>query len=187
MTLNSATWYINLAQVVRVAHKIVIRLLHSVTSKPINTCTLRICYTIHTRIYIMYIVDSYRFVYGAHLSSNRKRYHKMLPCNKHRNGFSEQIEKHRGREEEKRDSTGGKAYFFFLQTQQTTGCCQPLLHCLWVLFRHFVLVCVSAKFFRICVGVSWVVYAVCFTKHRNHVCEMRTCDSFIHAQQSQVP
>lgn len=80
--------------------------------------------------------------YGAHLSSNRKRYHKMLPYNKHRNGYSERIEKHRGREKKKRFNWW-KSIFFIHNNIQLAAAAT----CLWVLFPHSVLVCVSVKFF----------------------------------------
>lgn len=90
--------------------------------------------------------------YGAHLSSYWERYHKMLPCNKHRNGFSEQIEKHC----EKKRFHWWKAYFRHRTT--TTA----IATCLWVLFPHFVFVCVSLKFsFCVLLPNDEIMYSKC--------------------------
>lgn len=187
MTLNSATWYINLAQVVRVAHKIVIRLLYSVTTtttKPINTCPrfgYVLPYTNSRTLVSRLAVDSYRFVYGAHLSSNRKRYHKMLPCNKHRNGFSEQIEKHREREKRK-ILTGGKAYFF-APTNTTNNWLLPPHHARELYFDISFWFCVSVKFVfssRMCTSCMSCVYTVCYQTSKS--CMRNAYKWFVHSR-----
>lgn len=156
MTLNSATWYINLAQVVRVAHKIVIRLLHSVTtttnstSKPINTCSLRICYTIHARslaFICMYIVDFRTDSYTARIclviGSDIIKCCHVISIEMDFQNKSKNIV-----EEKKKRFDWWKSIFFYKHSIQLAAAAT----CLWVLFRHFVLVCVSVKFFRMCVG-----------------------------------